>query len=56
MKDNFSYNVSHELKTPMISVIGYVGMLLKEKVGSLAEGKLGKGSTFTMMLPRCPIK
>ncbi len=37
MKDDFFSNVSHELKTPMISVMGYIGMLLKEKVGSLAE-------------------
>jgi PAS domain S-box-containing protein len=37
MKDDFLSNVSHELKTPMISVIGYVGMLLKEKAGPLTE-------------------
>jgi len=37
MKDDFLSNVSHELKTPMISVVGYIGMLLKEKVGSLSE-------------------
>jgi PAS domain S-box-containing protein len=37
MKDHFFSNVSHELKTPMISVMGYIGMLLKEKVGSLTE-------------------
>jgi PAS domain S-box-containing protein len=37
MKDDFLSNVSHELKTPMISVMGYVGMLLKEKVGPLTE-------------------
>ncbi|OGP90823.1 MAG: hypothetical protein A2157_05060 [Deltaproteobacteria bacterium RBG_16_47_11] len=37
MKDNFFSNISHELKTPMISVMGYVGMLLNEKVGSLTE-------------------
>jgi signal transduction histidine kinase len=37
MKDNFLSNVSHELKTPMISVMGYMGMILKEKVGSLNE-------------------
>ena len=35
MKDDFLSNVSHELKTPMISVMGYMGMLLKEKVGRL---------------------
>jgi signal transduction histidine kinase len=37
MKDNFLSNVSHELKTPMISVTGYIGMILKEKVGPLTE-------------------
>jgi PAS domain S-box-containing protein len=37
MKDNFLSNVSHELKTPMISVMGYIGMILKEKVGSLTD-------------------
>jgi PAS domain S-box-containing protein len=36
-KDYFLSNVSHELKTPMISVMGYIGLLLKEKVGSLTE-------------------
>lgn len=37
MKDDFLSNVSHELKTPMISVLGYMGMILKEKVGPLTE-------------------
>ena len=37
MKDDFLSNVSHELKTPMISVMGYIGMILKEKAGSLTE-------------------
>jgi PAS domain S-box-containing protein len=37
LKDIFLSNVSHELKTPMISVMGYIGMILKEKVGSLTE-------------------
>jgi PAS domain S-box-containing protein len=37
LKDDFLSNVSHELKTPMISVMGYLGMILKEKVGSLTE-------------------
>ena len=37
MKDDFLSNVSHELKTPMISVMGYLGMILKEKVGLLTE-------------------
>ena len=37
MKDDFLSNVSHELKTPMISVMGYIGMMLKEKVGFLND-------------------
>jgi signal transduction histidine kinase len=37
IKGDFLSNVSHELKTPMISVMGYIGMILKEKVGSLTE-------------------
>jgi signal transduction histidine kinase len=37
LKDDFLSNVSHELKTPMISVVGYLGMILKEKVGPLTE-------------------
>jgi len=37
MKDHFLSNVSHELKTPMISVMGYLGMLLKDKAGRLNE-------------------
>lgn len=37
MKDDFLSNVSHELKTPMISVMGYIGMILKGKVGTLTE-------------------
>ncbi len=37
LKDDFLSNVSHELKTPMISVMGYLGMILKEKVGALTE-------------------
>jgi PAS domain S-box-containing protein len=37
MKDDFFSNVSHELKTPMISVIGYMGMMLRGKFGSLVE-------------------
>jgi len=37
LKDDFLSNVSHELKTPMISVMGYIGMLIKEKAGALTE-------------------
>ncbi|NWF92068.1 MAG: PAS domain-containing protein [Syntrophaceae bacterium] len=37
MKNDFFSSVSHELKTPMISVMGYIGMVLKEKAGTLTE-------------------
>jgi two-component system phosphate regulon sensor histidine kinase PhoR len=37
MKDDFLSNISHELKTPMISVMGYIGMILREKVGPLTD-------------------
>ncbi|MBM4349694.1 MAG: PAS domain S-box protein [Deltaproteobacteria bacterium] len=40
MKDDFLSNVSHELKTPMISVMGYIGMILKGKVGPLTEQQM----------------
>lgn len=39
MKDDFLSNVSHELKTPMISVMGYIGMILKGKAGPLTESQ-----------------
>lgn len=39
MKDDFLSNVSHELKTPMISVMGYIGMILREKVGPLTDSQ-----------------
>lgn len=39
MKDDFLSNVSHELKTPMISVMGYIGMILKGKGGPLTESQ-----------------
>ncbi len=37
IKNDFLSNVSHELKTPMISVMGYIGMMLKEKFGLLSS-------------------
>jgi len=37
IKNDFLSNVSHELKTPMISVMGYLGMILREKVGPLTK-------------------
>jgi len=38
IKDDFLSNVSHELKTPLISVMGYTGMLLKGR-GPLTESR-----------------
>jgi PAS domain S-box-containing protein len=37
LKNVFLSNVSHELKTPMVSVMGYIGMMLKEKAGPLTD-------------------
>lgn len=37
MKDDFLSNVSHELKTPMISVIGYIGIMLRDKGEALND-------------------
>ncbi len=36
MKDEFLSNVSHELKTPLVSIRGYSELMYDEKVGSLS--------------------
>ena len=37
MKDEFLSNVSHELKTPLVTIQGYNEMLLSERLGPLTE-------------------
>ncbi len=37
MKDHFLANVSHELKTPLVSALGYVELLLDGGMGSLED-------------------
>lgn len=39
MKDEFLSNVSHELKTPLVSITGYSGLLYDEELGALNEGQ-----------------
>ncbi|MBS2025721.1 MAG: ATP-binding protein [Deltaproteobacteria bacterium] len=36
-KDNFLANVSHELRSPLVTVLGYTEMLLDERLGSLND-------------------
>ena len=36
-KDNFLANVSHELRSPMVTTLGYTDLLLAEKLGPLSD-------------------
>jgi signal transduction histidine kinase len=36
-KDNFLANVSHELRSPLVTVLGYTELLLGEKLGPITE-------------------
>ena len=36
-KDNFLANVSHELRSPLVTMIGYTELLLAEKMGAINE-------------------
>ena len=36
-KDNFLANVSHELRSPMVTTLGYTDLMLAEKLGPLSE-------------------
>src|SRR5206468_1167774 len=35
--DNFLANVSHELRSPLVTIIGYTELLLAEKMGAVNE-------------------
>ena len=36
-KDNFLANVSHELRSPLVTMIGYTDLLLAEKMGAITD-------------------
>jgi signal transduction histidine kinase len=36
-KDNFLANVSHELRSPMVTILGYTDLLLGEKLGPISD-------------------
>ncbi len=36
-KDNFLANVSHELRSPLVTMIGYTDLLLAERMGAISE-------------------
>ncbi|MCK5341758.1 MAG: histidine kinase, partial [Candidatus Heimdallarchaeota archaeon] len=39
MKDDFLSNVSHELKTPLVTITGYSELMCNESLGALNEGQ-----------------
>ncbi len=41
MKDEFVANISHELKTPLTSAIGYISMLKQGKLGQIPDEAVG---------------
>ncbi len=41
MKNEFIANVSHELKTPLTSAIGYIALISKRKIGNISDEALG---------------
>jgi signal transduction histidine kinase len=36
-KDNFLANVSHELRSPLVTILGYTDLLLAEKLGAISD-------------------
>src|SRR5207248_3431899 len=36
-KDNFLANVSHELRSPLLTILGYTDLLLAEKLGAISD-------------------
>ncbi len=41
MKNEFIANVSHELKTPLTSAIGYISLIKKRKIGTVSDEVMG---------------